>query len=759
MPTDRRYYLAAWLTLCGLLAAAFLQVRAPDLRADILALLPVTEQQPQVQDATARMAKSFEQQLLLVLSPEQPATFEELARLARALDARITESALFDPPQPFNWNPETWQLHRYQLTNEQTLSMVRHDPQALLRETERQLFGLSIGRTPIDLEQDPLALHDRYAAGFLPAGVEPITERVFSNASGSLFAPVHLSSSAFDAAASEDLLHWLETAYAWAKTQKAKLQVSGAPRFAAHGAVQARSEISTFGGLSLAGVVVLLVLTFRSLSALVGTFSCIAFGAAAGFAATHLWFDHVHMLTLVFGVSLIGISVDYALHYLCAQLHGEGARTAPGITLAMLSSVAAFASFLATPFPGLQQIAVFSASGLIAAWLTVLGVLPWLGEIRASATASRGMHAISAWNAAWPHVPRTRWMAAGVLALIALGLTTLSPDDDVRALQGIDPELAAEDAEARSRTPIQRASQFFLVQGADERELLRNEASLTRQLKTLGTPFDALSERYPTPGQQRQSYATLKAAYYDTDLLSVWLAELGAGAATIEANTRAFAEAEQVISLERWAEAAPPPWPGHWLGCQAGGCRSVVTLARVDDAKPLGNIRANGVTWVDPAASISDVLARYRVLTSQWLGAVYAVLALVLMTVFGWRGGVRVVAVPLIAVATSLAVNSALGSSFSLFSLLAAMVVIGISLDYGIFYRLHGRSRPSTALAIALSAATTVLAFGMLSFSSTAVVATFGQTLFFGIVAAWLVAPLAGSRKQQTEKQQKGVKG
>ena len=751
MPTDRRYTFAAWLTLCVLLAAAFTHIRTPDLRADILALLPLTEQEPQVRDATAKMAESFEQHMLLVLVPEQPATFQELASLARALDARITGSALFEPPQPLKWDPEIWQQHRFQLTSEQTLALVRRDPQALLTETERQLFGLSIARTPVNLEQDPLALHDRYMKDFLPEGVEPVTERIFSNASGNLFASVILSNSAFDATASADLLQWLEATYGWADSRGATLLVSGAPRFAAHGAVQARSEIGTFGSLSLAGVVVLLLLTFRSLPALAGTFSCIAFGAAAGFAATHLWFGHVHMLTLVFGVSLIGISVDYALHYLCAQLHGEGASTVPGITLAMLSSVAAFASFLATPFPGLQQIAVFSASGLIAAWLTVLGVLPWLGATGTSSTANQGMRILSAWSARWPHVPKAHWVGAGVLLLIALGLTTLTPDDDVRALQGIDPKLAAEDTEARSQTPAERASQFFLVQGADEHELIANETALTRQLRSARSPFNALSEHYPMPERQRQSYATLKAAYYDNDVIRDWLAELGAATDAIEAHVRSFKEGDQVLTLEQWAEAAPPPWSTQWLGCSAQNCQSVVTLARVDDAERLGNIQVNGAIWVDPAADISGVLARYRVLTSQWLGAVYAVLAAVLIMIFGWRGGVRVVIVPLTAVATSLAINSALGSSFSLFSLLAAMVVIGISLDYGIFYRLHGRARPSTALAIALSAVTTVLAFGMLSFSSTAVVATFGQTLFFGIVAAWLVAPFAGSGNHQKE--------
>ena len=63
--------------------------------------------------------------------------------------------------------------------------------------------------------------------------------------------------------------------------------------------------------------------------------------------------------------------------------------------------------------------------------------------------------------------------------------------------------------------------------------------------------------------------------------------------------------------------------------------------------------------------------------------------------------------------------------------------------SYAIFL-VEGRGREGSAfLAVLLSAATTVLSFGLLAFSGTAALAQFGKTLVAGIGVAVLLAPLA----------------
>src|ERR1700751_1159203 len=102
----------------------------------------------------------------------------------------------------------------------------------------------------------------------------------------------------------------------------------------------------------------------------------VASGAVIGIAAVALGFGAVHGITLGFGITLIGESVDYSIYFfLQSGSAGEAAaahwkrRWCPTVRLGMLTSVFGFASLLPSGFPGLQQLGVYSICGLISAAL------------------------------------------------------------------------------------------------------------------------------------------------------------------------------------------------------------------------------------------------------------------------------------------------------------------------------------------------------------------------------------------------------
>ena len=86
-------------------------------------------------------------------------------------------------------------------------------------------------------------------------------------------------------------------------------------------------------------------------------------------------------------------------------------------------------------------------------------------------------------------------------------------------------------------------------------------------------------------------------------------------------------------------------------------------------------------------------------------------------------------------------ISSKKATIYTIINLLALLLIVGVSLDYAIF-RAFTRSedQPATSLAISLSAITSVLAFGMLGFSSTPLIAAFGQTIAIGLVFAYLLS-------------------
>jgi predicted exporter len=81
------------------------------------------------------------------------------------------------------------------------------------------------------------------------------------------------------------------------------------------------------------------------------------------------------------------------------------------------------------------------------------------------------------------------------------------------------------------------------------------------------------------------------------------------------------------------------------------------------------------------------------------------------------------------------------GLPLNLFALLALALILGMGIDYGIFIQESRRHRASALVAINLGAATNMIAFGMLAFSTTPALKAFGLVLGAGLGVAWLTAP------------------
>ncbi len=166
-----------------------------------------------------------------------------------------------------------------------------------------------------------------------------------------------------------------------------QLKMSGPGVFAVAARAKIKRAAVRLSIVSSSLVILLLLAVYRSLPALVLGLLPVATGALVGVAAVALGFGAVHGITLGFGITLIGESVDYSIYFFIQSLPGhagDSARRAwrqrlwPTIRLGMLTSVCGFASLLPSGFPGLAQLGAYSISGLIAAAAVTRFVLPEL---------------------------------------------------------------------------------------------------------------------------------------------------------------------------------------------------------------------------------------------------------------------------------------------------------------------------------------------------------------------------------------------
>ncbi len=744
------------------------------INADLTSLLPAADRDPFVEAATARVRDRFERRLVLLVGAADFAAARAAAAVVhdRLRDSGQLQSLKFlHDRQALRDAGNFYFPFRFQLLSREAAGQLRAgDAAAFERRILSHYYSPASALTSGLIERDPLLLLPDFlgerasrAGGRarLEDGVLTVRHegRVYLLLSG------ELADTPFSFTLQDRLMPLLDRLRSEVAKRSAgtELILAGVLPHAAAGRATAEREISTVGLISLVGVVLLLILVFRSGWPFGLTLLSIAVGCLAGFAACLALFGQVHLLTLVFGASLVGISVDYSFHYFCERFRLRDAWTPaaalrhvfPGITLGLITSVIGFSGLLLAPFPGMRQMAVFSSAGLIAAYGCVVIWYPAVTRAPGRTDGGRALRWAAAYGRLWGDRLRAGQviLLGGLAVLAAVGCFRLIAEDDVRLLQAPDPRVVAAAQRLQTIVGQDLASQFFLIEGRDTAELLAREERLTLALRRLGDKellggYLAISDFVPSPARQAENRALLRPVISGEDGLVARLArQVGLTDATVEATIRDFDRSKAPLDMSDWlAHRVSEPYRHLWLGAAGQGVAAVVGLTGVRDLDALRSLHApdRGVRFIDTVGDLSALFAKYRQQTAWLTLASYVVVTLLTIVRFGWLGGAMVMSVPVMAAFVSLGTLGMLGEPVSLFNVMALLLVLGIGVDYGLFLREAGKESATTLLAIALSALTTVLAFGLLAFSDTAAIHAFGLTICVGIGVAVLLSPLAG---------------
>jgi predicted exporter len=132
--------------------------------------------------------------------------------------------------------------------------------------------------------------------------------------------------------------------------------------------------------------------------------------------------------------------------------------------------------------------------------------------------------------------------------------------------------------------------------------------------------------------------------------------------------------------------------------------------------------------------------------SALWLGGALLLVLVLLVARHGVSGGIALTLPVLLAIGVTLAVFGYARVPVNLFNCLALMLVLGVGANYAVFLR-EGCLRDGADLGavwtgVLLSAATTLLSFGMLGMSAMPALKSFGATLSLGILVAVLLAPM-----------------
>ena len=546
-----------------------------------------------------------------------------------------------------------------------------------------------------------------------------------------------------------------------ANASQGELLAAGGLLYAAHGQRQAREEASLIGSISLIASLGLLHLLFRTPRVLLVALP-VAVGALSGAAACIALFGQIHVLTLVLGASLVGVSIDFPLHYLSKSWtlqpwhsHRALRLTLPGLFLALATNVIGYLAMAFTPFPALSQVAVFSAAGLAGAFACATCLLPWL----LSAPLQPWPTPLG-WAERWLKLRRallgripTPWLLAVFVLFCTGGLLQVSFKDDLRQWVSRAPALQEQAMRIGEITGFQPTSQYFLVRAASTDELLASQEALATRLDDLVAErklsgYLALSQlAAPTAAQENLQLALPHLLEASAPLLA-----LGVSKGQLE-NELATLQAQSIPTLEQvLAGPLGEPWRPLWLGSQQdGSVAGLVSLQGLKDSTALAGLTEDlaGVNLIDRPAELNALFADTKTQAATLKAIAAALILLLLCLPFGWRGAARCLAVPLLAALGSLACLGWLGQSLTLFGLFGLLLVTAIGVDYAILMREQVGGAAVSLVGTLLAATTTWLSFGLLALSSTPAVSNFGLSVSLGLLFSFLLAPWAISSQPQ----------
>lgn len=556
-----------------------------------------------------------------------------------------------------------------------------------------------------------------------------------------------------------------------------RIDAAGVPLFTDAAATRARDELGRIGAFSTAGVLLFALAFFGRIATLVLLAGSVAAGFAAGLGAALGLFDSLALVTFVFGATLIGVAVDYGAHWFAfaSSIPDPIARRralAPGLLTAALSSALAYGVLIATPLPGLRQMGLLAAGGLLTTLAVVLFWLPYADRWapRRDTRLVRFLETRLPRLPRWDELPRLGQaaLALGAVAFLAVGAARIEWASGIRDLQFVPAGLA--EAQTRLSTALRLPSpaQVFVVSGATEDAVLAAEERLLTALRadpTLDIQPLAMADYVPSAARQAEDARLVREALRRitprmTDVLGAGpqLPDPSPEAPRVTADAvlaTPFGAALGHLRLTSEADVAAgvEKTVAHLVmlsGVRAEHLeklRAIESVARADgpDASATSDI-ATRVRFVNLTGDMETILTRYRnrVLESALAGL--GLLALVALRIFGLHNAWRALLPALFGMLGALAAFGWAGIPVTLFTTLAIVLVLGLGVDYGIFLT-RSPTDGRTAAAVLFSGVTTLLSFGLLAASETPALAAFGWTVVYGLCLVWTIAQLVRPRK------------
>lgn len=512
----------------------------------------------------------------------------------------------------------------------------------------------------------------------------------------------------------------------------------GGPAVAAGNASQLQTD--TIVTLSVT-IVLLLILTFyffrkkrTSLLLLVP----VLYGAVCGLAVMYIVQGSVAVIALGAGAIILGIAIDFAIHFLSHTRHVSNIRLAVQemsnpLTIGSFTTIAAFLSLRFVSTPILQDLGLFAAASLAGASLCTLIFLPHLPLGTNISTKPTIFDKAGKWKP-----EKSKWLVIGIILLTPIMykcIDGVSFDSDMMHLNYLSPRLEKAQEEVSKYNAAALSSVFVMAgDSTDNRAIqqLEKANSIIDSLVNSGIIRNASNPTLLLPSANEQLKRIAKWEIYWTDARqNSVIAAVNTATVANGYSANAFSDFKDVIQKDyRPFDAATQNvlaslFPGGFS--KDGNTHYAIASLKVEQANrqavfdKLKNIE--GVTIADRQQGATQLV---EILNKDFTSiALYSSLIVFFALLIGY-GRIELAIIAFLPMAISwiwiLGLMSLLGLQFNIVNIIISSLIFGLGDDYTIFtmdgliekYRTGKQKLESTRAAVYVSVLTVIIGLGVL---------------------------------------------
>ncbi len=575
---------------------------------------------------------------------------------------------------------------------------------------------------------------------------------------------VQTRAAGFDPRAQRAAYDAIQAAFTKTRRGQSVLWLTGPGAFSVEISERTEREASLIGTVDSLGLIILLLIAYRSWRTPLFGILPLASAGLAGLAAVALSFEIVHGITIAFGFTLIGVVQDYPIHLFSHQHAGispwKNVRNIwPALATGVASTCIAYLTFFFSGVDGLQQLAVFTITALAVAALCTRFLLPALIDPQPrDAAQSQRLETLMRVIA---KLPRPRWSLL-VLTLIAVASIASVPgpfwQNDLAKLTPVSPELLLRDNFLRNAVGAPDVRYLITITADNEDQALIQLEGITPLLDTLIdqgiiSNYDHAAKYLPSSvtQQRRQQQlpgtaelnqtlaAVLDSSPFRSDAFAPFIYDV------------ASAKKLSTLTIDQLSDTLLADRINALLRRHNKKITALITLSGVSQPQRIEQaVQAHKAQWIDLKKTSESLVVMYRERILSAL-AIAAVL-LVLTVAISLRNFGRTLRVLLPMVLTTLIIIALLRLfqiELTLFHLVSLVLAAGLGLDYALFFD-HAGDAPAdqrrTLHAIIVCSLMTLLVFFLLALSTIPVLRAIGTTVAIGVISNFLLGLLVSRR-------------